>query len=257
MKQNLFMFLAASITVFVLIGSPAGIYAQQLLLIDRLNGNKIVNDSTIILSSGDPDIIDLTAYFTMKNNTNQVLSLNLRKTVHQMADSTIDYFCFGIKCWPETDTTNYPDTLQPGAEDYTFASHVVHYRRFEIPPLPFGESSITYTIYDDTSFPEPVEASVTVIYRHYSGLGLEEKRQREAMVFPNPVTGDIIVIASDNFDGQASVMIFNSIGNLVKAISVFPENGRITIPVYDLQAGCYFGRAESSSSETRVFRFIK
>ena len=51
--------------------------AQQLLLIDRLNGNKIVNDSVVTVTSTDPEIIDMTMYFTMKNNTDQVLSLNL------------------------------------------------------------------------------------------------------------------------------------------------------------------------------------
>ncbi len=42
--------------------------AQQILLLDRMNGNKIVNDSTIKISSTDPLAIELTAYFTMKNN---------------------------------------------------------------------------------------------------------------------------------------------------------------------------------------------
>lgn len=250
------LFLTLVLTAIASISGSVG-YAQQLLLLDRMNGNKIVNDSTITVSSADPEIIDLTMYFTMKNNTDQVLSLNLRKTVNVMADSTIDYFCFGIKCWPETDTTNYPDTLLPGAEDYTFASHVVHYRRFEMPPLPFGTSSITYTIYDDTSFPEPVEASVTVIYQHQSGLGLDDKENREASVYPNPAKGEIHIIAREDFMGKMNVNIFNSYGKLVKGLSVFADDGRITIPVDGLQAGIYFGRMENSTKEAVNFRFVK
>lgn len=255
--QNHKLILTLVLTIIATISCPVGIYAQQLLLLDRMNGNRIVNDSTITVSSADPDIVDITMYFTMKNNTDQVLSLNLRKTVNMMADSTIDYFCFGIKCWPETDTTNYPDTLQPGAEDFTFASHVVHYRRFEMPPLPFGKSSITYTIYDDTSFPETVEASVTVIYLHQSGLGLEDRETGEARVYPNPANGEIHMIAMEDFKGKVNVNIYNSSGNLVKTISVSAEDGRITIPVDALQAGSYFGRMENSSNEAVNFRFIK
>jgi len=257
MKKIHRIFLTLVLTVIALINCPVGIYAQQLLLLDRLNGNRIVNDSTVTVSSADPEIVDLTMYFTMKNNTDQVLSLNLRKSVNMIADSTIDYFCFGIKCWPETDTTNYPDTIQPGAEDYTFASHVVHYRRFEMPPLPFGKSSITYTIYDDTSFPEPVEASVTVIYQHQSGVGMEQKEQREAVVYPNPATGKIHIMTMEDFKGIMNVNIYNSSGNLVKANSIYAEDGRTTIPVDELQAGSYFGRIENTSNETVVFRFIK
>lgn len=255
--QNHRLLYTLVLTVIASISCPVVTYAQQLLLLDRMNGNRIVNDSTITLSSADPEIVDLTMYFTMKNNTDKVLSLNLRKKVNMMADSTIDYFCFGIKCWPETDTTNYPDTIQPGAEDYTFASHVVHFRRFEMPPLPFGKSSITYTIYDDTSFPETVEASVTIIYQHQSGLGLEEKDLREASVYPNPAREEIHVIAGADLKGIINVSIYNSYGNQVKALSVLAENGRITIPVDALQAGSYFGRVDNSPKETVVFRFIK
>ncbi|MBK6964460.1 MAG: T9SS type A sorting domain-containing protein [Bacteroidales bacterium] len=241
--------------IFVL--SLFQVNAQQLLLLDRDHGNRIVNDSVVTVTSTDPEIIDLTMYFTMKNNTDQVLSLNLRKTVHMMADSTIDYFCFGIKCWPETDTTNYPDTLLPGAEDYTFASHVVHYRRFDMPPLPSGFSSITYTIYDDTSFPEPVEASVTVNYHHQSNVGINKKDIREALVYPNPATGIIHVISGDGFTGEANVKIFNSLGLMVKEFKGCADDGRLTIPVDELQTGCYFGRIENSEKEAITFRFIK
>jgi len=231
--------------------------AQQLLLIDRDHGNRVVNDSTLTLSSADPEIVDLTMYFTMKNNTDRMLSLNLRKTVHMAADSTIDYFCFGIKCWPDTDTTNYPDTLLPGAEDYTFASHVVHFRRFDMPPLPFGKTTITYTVFDDTSFPEPVEASVTVIYNHQADLGLDKQRPAEARVYPNPAGSKLNVVPGDDFRGSMRIQLFSSHGLLVKTIPVTEENGMISFPVEELQAGCYFGRLENSANETRVFRFIK
>lgn len=231
--------------------------AQQLLLIDRLNGNKIVNDSVVTVTSIDPEIIDLTMYFTMKNNTDQVLSLNLRKSVHMMADSTIDYFCFGIKCWPETDTTNYPDTLLPGAEDYTFASHVVHYRRFDMPPLPSGFSSITYTIYDDTSFPEPVEASVTVNYHHQSNVGIDNIDIHEALVYPNPANGIIHIVTGEGFIGNVKANIYNYSGQLVKEFQGSAEVGRLAIPVDELQAGWYFGRIISAENEVHTFRFIR
>ncbi|MBW6489764.1 MAG: T9SS type A sorting domain-containing protein [Lentimicrobium sp.] len=256
MKKKLAIFPAIALTFFLSINWQMGLFAQQLLLMDRLNGNKIVNDSTVVVSSADPEITELTAYFTMKNNSDQLLSLNLRKTVNMLADTTIDYFCFGIKCWPETDTTNYPDTIQPGAEDYTFASHVVHFRRYEMLPLPFGESSITYTIYDDTSFPEPVEASVTVIYRHEKGLGLEKKNLGEVLVYPNPATSDIHIISGNNFIGKVSVFIFDSAGNLVKVISLHAQNNKITIPIDDLKPGSYFGRLENRAMEVMAFRFI-
>lgn len=134
---------------------------------------------------------------------------------------------------------------------------MVHYRRFDSPPLPLGKSSITYTVFDDTSFPEPIEASVTVIYQHQDGLGLEEKSLYELAVYPNPATGDIHIISRDDLKGKVNINIYNSLGYLVKRSSVSAENNRITIPVDDLQAGCYYGHLENTTNEIRVFRFIK
>ncbi len=246
-----FILSAALIFVSILVN------AQQILLLDRMNGNKIVNDSTITISSTDPLVIDLTAYFTMKNNTDHVLSLNLRKTVHYMADSTIDYYCFGVQCWPGTDTTNYPDTIQPGAEDYTFASHVVHFRRFDFLPLAFGKSSITYTIFDDTSFPEAIEASVTVIYDHQMVSNLNENRPYEALVFPNPATDKITVAGQINFSGEVFVTIYDSQGRWVKNNTVMMQNGSIDLAVEALKAGNYFGCIAPSAQPPFVFRFVK
>lgn len=241
----------------VLLFATMHVRSQQLLLLDRMNDNKIVNDSTIIISSSDPNIIDLTAYLTMKNNTEHVLSLNLRKTVHFMADSTIDYFCFGVQCWPGTDTTNFPDTIQPGAEDYTFASHVVHFRRFDMPPLALGKSSITYTIYDDTSFPEPIEASVTVVYEHYSTLGLVQNNYQQALVYPNPATDKITIVGGETISGEVPVSIYNSSGRLVQSSVVWMEQGKLSVGVEALEAGSYYGRIESHVKKPIAFRFVK
>lgn len=220
--------------------------AQSLLLIDRDHGNRVVNDSVLTLSSADPEIVDLTMYFTMKNNTDHLLSLNLRKTVHMMADSTIDYFCFGIKCWPETDTTNYPDTLLPGAEDYTFASHVVHYRRFEMPPLPPGKSSITYTVYDDTSFPEPVEASVTVNYHHQDGVGLEKRDLKEIVVYPNPAS-TFITLQGIPLNQPAEYAIYSMVGTRIASGKWLPGT-QTTIDIRNLTNGMYIIKLTTGKS---------
>ena len=176
---------------------------------DRSDGNKVVNNTVITAYSNDTSIIDLTKPFVMLNTTDSTLSLFLRKTVHTIADSTIDYFCFGPKCWSETDTTDIPGILPPGVENYSFASHVVHFRRFETPPLPPGFTSITYTIYDNTTFSEPIEASVTVNY-HLSPVNIAEIDENQITVFPIPAR-DFITIRSDDFTKKLSIIVENEI----------------------------------------------
>lgn len=204
------------LTFFIV--SYSAVWAQPLLLLDRFNENKVVNDSTIYVFSSDFNIHDLTQYFTMKNTTDETLAVYLRKSINFIADSTTDYYCFGIRCWPGDDSTNVADSIPPGGEDYTFASHVTHKRRFDLPQplLPPGYSSITYTVYDKTTLPEPVEASVTVVY-HLGGVGFDDtatKRwgdRENVAVYPNPAK-DFVNIDLPRPDGSGNIKIYNNLG---------------------------------------------
>jgi hypothetical protein len=239
--------------------------AQQLLLLDRFNGNGIVNDSTITVFSSDVGVPDLTQYFTMKNNTDKTLAVFLRKSVNYYADSTSDYYCFGIRCWPGDDSTNVADSIPAGGEDYTFASHVTHKRRFDLPQpdLPLGLSSITYTVYDKTTFPEPVEASVTVLY-HLSGVGVEEetwgqgeegKRGMELAVFPNPASDRLIVETDNLIVGNYNLIILNSLGIRIENKSILLDGNKLNIQLSHYQPGIYFGRLISAKGSSSSFRF--
>jgi hypothetical protein len=233
-----------------------GLQAQPLQLLDRFNGNKVVNDSVVKVFSSDTGIPELTQYFTMKNNTDRPLALFLRKTVLQMSDSTTDYFCFGVKCWPNTDTTDIADTIQPGAEDYTFATHVTHVRRFDIPqpPLPPGKSVITYTIYDHTAFPEPVEASVTVVY-HLSSLGVQDPPGYRADVYPNPASDKVNIRCTLEKTGPFTVYIYSSAGILASKASGDLIDGSVSVSTSGLPAGLYFGLLVTGSG-TSPFQVV-
>lgn len=236
---------------------------QQLLLLDRFNGKKVINDSTVTVFSSDVELPELTQYFVMQNNTDRDLSLFLRKTVNVINDSTTDYFCFGIKCWPDTDTTDVPCVIPAGHMDSTFAAHVCHVRRFDRPPMQPGLSSITYTIYDNTTFPEPVTASVTVQY-HLSGVGIEDpgtggKGDKGTggmlRVYPNPASSKITVIADEIPGGRYQLTIFNSAGKQVHSSGIQLDGAALTLNVEDLPPGLFLGHIFSEKQKTYSFRF--
>lgn len=238
--------------VFLVLG--IGSYAQQVLLMDRFDGNKVVNGTTISAFSTDTNITDLTKYFTIKNNTDRPLALYMRKTVNVMADSTSDYFCFSVKCWPDDDTAYIADSIAPGAESFNFASHVTHIRRFDIPPLPPGTTSITYTLYDHEAFPEPVEASVTVIYQ-LSPVGVDEPWQEAVAVYPNPASDRITVRTKESMPREAALFLYNGLGMLAKQPTYHLSGNTLTFPVDRLSAGVYFGKLVAGNGKQMTFRF--
>jgi len=238
----------------VIIFSSWCMQAQQLLLLDRFNGKKIINDSTVTVFSSDFELPELTQYYVLKNNTDRTLNLFLRKTVNILNDSTTDYFCFGAQCWPGYDSTDIPLTIAAGASDSTFASHVCHVRRFDRPPLVPGLSSITYTIYDRYAFPQPVEATVTVIY-HLGGLGVEEEWNTAASVYPNPASERITIRASNTTPGHYTLHLFNHLGMPVLNKNIFLQDKSYSFTVSDLPCGLYFGRMLSEQGYHSSFRF--
>jgi len=231
------------------------LHAQEILLLDRFNGYGVVNDSTVTVFSSDPGIVDLTQYLTIENTTDDTLALYLRKSINYIADSTIDYYCFGVQCWPGVGLTWIPDSIMPGARDSTFASHVVHFRRFESPPLPYGISSITYTIFDSTTYNYTVEATIHVIYNH-SVTGVKTEVLPSVAVWPNPASEHINIDLGETVSRSINVMILSSKGALVKQFNADAEGSQLTIPVNDLTSGQYFGYVSIDNSKNLFFRFF-
>lgn len=247
-------------------------YSQQLQLMDRFNGNITVNDSVITLFDSDPATIFLTKYLTLKNNTDKPLAVFLKKTVNYMNDSTSDYFCFGISCWPNSQITDIADTIQPGAKDSTFASHVTHIRRFELPLLPPGKSSITYTFFDSTTFNQTVYATVTIIY-HLSGLGLHENFVDNLNVYPNPAKDEVNIVLPNTLSRYSSTYgsgvqitepsnaytlnLYNSTGIRVYGSDVTSQGNKISISVKSYPVGIYYGVLLTRTGKKLSFNFIK
>lgn len=257
MKNYASIILIVSLSAIITMGNTGKLFGQKLIILDSENNNKIVNDSTITVYSSDESINQLTALFNIKNNTDVPLTVYLRKKVNVINDSTTDYFCYYIKCWPGNDTTDLADTIPAGTEDHTFATHVTHVRRFDYPQplLPPGLSSITYTLFDNTTFAEPVEASVTVIY-HLSPLEINEQPTLKAEVYPNPASDYIRVKIDGPIHWTHKAVIYNSQGALVKNEEIVDNGNTFTIRTNDLPRGVYSGILISETNIQTSFRFI-
>ena len=229
--------------------------SQEIMIMDKSDGNKIVNDLTITAYSTDTSIVDLTKPFGMLNNTDSVLRVYLRKVIHTIADSTIDYFCFGPKCWPDSDTTDMPAVLEPGVVNFSFASHVVHERRFDFPPLPPGLTSITYVIFDDSTFSESIEAKVTVNY-HLSPVKIAEFNKEVKSVFPNPASDRLSIQTHQTNNGNFKLIIYNMKGEIVKDRRINIVDGHSKFSVSELTSGSYFGRVFIENGRSIYFRFL-
>lgn len=232
-------------------------FGQELLLLDRFNGNKIVNDSTLTVWSSDPGTIYLTQYLNLENRTDKPLAVFMRKTINYLNDSTSDYFCFGISCWPDASVTNIADSILPGRRDSTFASHVVHVRRFDLELLPPGKSSITYTFFDSTTFEQTIKSQITIIY-HLSSLGNQEYMRRSVELYPNPALGNLFISLNSLQQEKINIVISDITGQTVKMQSHYIPIGRSRIEINTsmFDSGVYLATIEFSDGNLSCKKLI-
>lgn len=229
--------------------------AQQLILMDFNDGNKVVNDGSITVSTNDLSTLELSAHLKIMNNTDKPIAMFMKKIYNAMVDSTSNYFCLNPKCWPDADSTNIADSIQPGLCDSSFVTHYDHFFRYE-KPIPTGYTSITYLFYDNTTFAQPLEARVTINY-FVSGVGINEPKELEVRAYPSPAKDYLRLDVPGNLDIQnSSISIFNLSGQMVKGFSKGMLKDNLSLDVHDLLPGNYLGRIDREGEVPLNFRFI-
>ncbi|MBK7213287.1 MAG: T9SS type A sorting domain-containing protein [Bacteroidales bacterium] len=230
-------------------------HAQQLILMDVNDGNKVVNDGSITVSTNDLSTLELSAHLKIMNNTDKPIAMFMKKIINAMVDSTSNYFCLNPKCWPDADSTDIADSIQPGMCDSSFVTHYDHFFRYE-KPIPTGYTSITYLFYDYTTFTQPLEARVTINY-FVSGVGVDEAKKLEVMAYPSPAKDYIIldVSGSKNLE-NASISMFNLNGQLVKEFGRGILKDNLSLDVQDLLPGSYLARINREGEPSLKFKFL-
>jgi len=225
------------ILLLVLFTGP-GARAQSLVLVDMLDHYKVVNDAEITISTTDLSTLELNAHLKLVNTTDKPLAVFMRKIIHQQVDSTSNYFCLNPKCWPDSDSTNIADSISAGGADSSFVTHYDHFFVYER-PIPPGLTSITYLFYDHTTFPDPVEAKVTIHYL-VSGVGIQDGFKPDVSLYPNPASGyTTFGYEIPTSCKQAHLSIRNMQGAEVSSIPLDPRSGKAIIPTGHLPSGIY------------------
>jgi hypothetical protein len=211
--------------------------AQSLVLMNYNDGNRVVNDGVISIDTTDLSALELNAHLKIQNNTNRTLAIFMKKIINQMVDSTSNYFCLNPKCWPDADSTDIADSIPAGLGDSSFVTHYDHFFRYER-PIPPGFTSITYLFYDYTTFPEHIEARVTVNYT-ISGVGRPEISDKGISAYPVPAR-EQVRFSSVSPDGLInSFAIYDLQGRRIRNLTLHTPLNEFQLDVLDFENGMY------------------
>jgi hypothetical protein len=237
---------------WVLIPKVSG---QELLLLDVNDGNRVVNDGVINVSTTDLSTLELSAHLKIVNQTDKALAVFMKKIIHFQVDSTSNYFCLNPKCWPNSDSTNIADSIAAGATDSSFVTHYDHFYVYE-KPIPPGLTSITYLFYDYTTLDHPVEAQVTMNY-WVSGVGVAEWKPSSLYLFPVPATQKVFIESKHSTSSNIQrVSLIDSFGRHFTPKMLMAGEGRVELDVSNMPAGVYSLHAITNKQEVLTSKLL-
>jgi len=222
-KLFLFIYFASIITF---IG-----YSQSLSLLDTL-GNPLANNSNFT-KSGTPSDDEMVALVYVKNNTQQPLSVKVKKVELSLVDGTINMFCWGLCFAPQVYVS--PDSIMIDGDSVNRTDFSGHY----IPSSYKGVSVIRYVFFNTANTNDSV--CVNISYSAFP-LGISNAQGSAVLsnAYPNPANSNVSFNFNVTGSENNSIVIRNILGSVVSAMTLSGNSGKITIDTGDLAEGVYF-----------------
>lgn len=182
-----------------------------------------------------PMEFELVSHMSVKNVSNETLTLLCRKIELEVMPGTSNTFCWGVCYAPSVYLSPLTIVLAPGETTNEFSGH----------HMPAGIEGMTKMCY--SFFPQSNPNDSTYFYADYyatQSVGIQDPETDKVFVsnpYPNPATSQVsfdynLPAGSQN----ASINIHNLLGAKVKEINISGNSGKATIDVNDLNDGIYF-----------------
>jgi len=142
--------------------------------------------------------------------------------------------------------------LPPSVDDEPASQGYVAYRIKPVTGIALGSSiSNTAKIYFDFNFPITTNTVTTTV----ANLGIGSVAQTDFTLYPNPANQTVAIALADVLPVQ-SVVIFNTLGQMVKKIAPEFSHGHMEINIASLTNGSYFIKV-STNNGTATQKLIK
>ncbi len=214
------------------------IQAQSLVIYDSELSEEYPTTDPISVS-GSVDSYELVAHATLKNNTDQDLTLKWERTVVDLNGSDSEgnpwqsLICDPVQCWdPPVSTNTY--ALPSGS----IARMDAHFQSSPLTPdlgSGFGLVEIHVWAVEDSA-----NINTTIIYEAQTWtVGIEKNPEQELRVYPNPFVNELNIDLNPA-DEITSVEVYNLIGKQMSNCYMAESENGFIIDTTDYEEGLYF-----------------
>jgi hypothetical protein len=228
----------------------AGLSAQSFSVTHATQGN-IANGSTIIYYVDQATSIE-THDFDVNNTSGNAVTCKVRKAVQSQASSNSTfYFCTDQLCYA-------PSTVLSQSVNMTAGGSFLLVTDFT-PDNTTGISVVRYSVFNTTV---PSDSVYFFIEYHVSPTGIANHSSVKANIgnpMPNPAASVVNMnynLGSSFGSGEAKMVVYNMLGDVVKTESLSDAEGIFRMDVATLGNGVYFTALEVDGKQLSTKRLV-
>ncbi len=186
----------------------------------------------------------------LRNLTSGDLNVIVEKEVIEDLEGAVNFFCWGSCYGPDVFVSPNPVMVEAntvtGENDLSF--HVMYEESL------FGKVRIKYSAYDER---HPSERVTIIVLFNKSGTGVHEiASARFGQAYPNPASSAVNFDYSIEAGDNASVSVYNLLGQEMLSQPLNSLNGRLSISVSDLNDGIYFCKLFVDGCAVKTEKFV-
>lgn len=212
------------------------------------NGTVYADGETIECTNDEFGYGELIQHMQFRNNTNETMKILIEKEVIQNLDGVMNLFCWGQCFSPEVMVSTNAIEVAPNSlntDDLSF--HAIFDEGV------FGDVIIKYYAYDERTPNQRI--SIIVRFRK-SGVGVAEHVADLGHAYPNPATSVVRFNYELSAVDNASVSVFNLLGQEVMSTKLNSLHGQVAFSVADLNAGIYFCNLNVNGRSVKTEKFV-
>lgn len=224
--------------------------AQSSFSLTDVNQASVVSGSTIVYYVDQATSLE-THDFDVHNTSSNNLTVKVRKSVQSFASAgSVFYFCTDQLCYT-------PSTNLSGNVTLNAASQFLLVTDFT-PDNTTGISIVRYSVFNTAN---PGDSIYFFIEYHVSPTGIEDSSVKASIGSPMPNPASFVFNMSYNLGssygkGQATIVIYNMLGAIVRTETLDSAEGTFRMDVSTLENGVYFTSLEVDGKQVSAKRLV-
>ena len=214
------------------------------------NGHVYSEGETIECTNDEYGFGEYIQHLQLRNLTSGDMNVIVEKEVVEDLEGAINFFCWGNCFSPDIFVSPNPVVIPANSltSEEALSFHVSFDEGL------YGKVQMKYSAYDSGNPSERV--TINVVFKK-SGVGVHESAVvRFGQAYPNPASSVVNFDYSLSVNDNASVSVYNLLGQEVKSQAVNYLQGRLSISVADLNDGIYFCNLFVNGRAVKTEKFV-